>query len=291
MILAPVEYAAPQSLDEAVALLKKNTGARILGGGHSLLTEMKLQRISPPMLVDLRNIQALRGIARRSDGGLRIGAMTTLVEIAEEKDIQERYAALAEAAKSTSDPQIRNCSTLGGNLAYGDPAADLPAALLVFEATLNIFAPRGTRTIRADEFIAQSLKTGLATDEIITSFDLASVAVSTDSAYEKITNRATGGAICGVAVNAMRASDGTLGACRVAVTGATKHAMRLPAVEAALKGKQPTAETLAAADWVGEEQNFISDLASSAEYRAHLTRVLTKRALTRAIARAKVLPS
>jgi carbon-monoxide dehydrogenase medium subunit len=279
MISMLFNYAAPESLDEAVELLREHTGSQILAGGHSLLNGMKQQLTAPSMLVDLRKIQTLRGIEHYSDGSLRIGAMTTFVEIASDKVIQENYTALAEATHSTYDAQVRNWSTIGGNLVQGELGADLPAAILSFDATLNVFSLRRTRTIRADEFIAGI--TTLATDEIITSIDIPAVPKGCRSAYEKFKNRASGYAICGVAINIVQAADGTLSNCRLAVTGVIKHAMRLPEVEAALQGQQSPVDISAAIDLIGAEESFISDIAASAEYRIYLIKVLTERALAR----------
>ena len=279
MISVLFNYAAPESLDEAVELLREHTGSQILAGGHSLLNGMKQQQTAPSMLVDLRKIQALRGIEHYSDGSLHIGAMTTFVEIASDKGIQQNYTALAEAAYSTYDVQVRNWSTIGGNLVQGDLGADLPAAVLSFDASLNVFSLRRTRTIRADEFIAGI--TTLASDEIITSIDIPAAPRGCRSVYEKFKNHASGYAICGVAINGVQAADTTLSNCRLVVTGVSKRAMRLPGVEAALQGQQSEQEMSAAIALVGSEESFISDIAASAEYRIYLIKVLIERALAR----------
>jgi carbon-monoxide dehydrogenase medium subunit len=278
MVQMLFNYAAPESLDEAVELLKEHVGSQILAGGHSLLNAMRLQLTAPSMLVDIRKIQTLHGIKYRSDGGLRIGAMTTFLEIASNKDIQKNCTALAEAAQSMPDAQTRNWSTLGGNLVQGDPGADLPAAVLAFEATLNIFSMAGIRTIQADEFIAG--RSTLTRGEIITSIDIPAISEGCSSAYEKFKNR-DGYAVCGVAINVLQANDGTLSKCCLAVTGVTRHAMRLPGFEAALCGQQLPLEIVAASDLIGAEERFISDGAASDEYRIYLIKVLTERAFAR----------
>ncbi|HEU5375645.1 MAG TPA: xanthine dehydrogenase family protein subunit M [Ktedonobacteraceae bacterium] len=290
MIPAPFNYTAPESLVEARTLLKKHKGARILAGGHSLLAEMKLRHVSSPMLVDLRNIRDLLGIERLANGGLCIGAMTTLVDIARNNDVMESYPALAEAVNRIGDAQVRNRGTIGGNLASGDLGADLPAVILALNATLNIFGPQGTRTMRAEEFVATLYKDGANRDEIIVSVDFPARAAGGGNAFEKFKNRASCYAICGVAASVVRAPDGTLRECCVAVTGSTRQAIRLAEVETALRGKQPTEENMAAIDLIGRKYPFLSDLAASAEYRMHLTRVLTRQALTRAIAHAEQVP-
>ncbi|GCF07962.1 FAD binding domain-containing protein [Dictyobacter arantiisoli] len=283
MIPAPFDYAAPTSLEEAVGLLNEHKGARILAGGHTLLNEMKIHYIdTPSMLVDLRRIPVLRGIKHAEDGTLRIGAMTTFAEIASDQGILKRYMALAEAANSTPDTPVRNWSTIGGNLAASSVGADLHAAILTFEATLNVFGRQGLRTITAHDFISGGFV--LAADEIITSLDFPATAQKSGSAYEKFKNRASGYAVCGVALYAVPASDGTLRECRVAVTGVTNHAIRLPHIETILQGKRPDEELVITPNMISEEQDFIVDLAASAEYRAYLTQVLIGRALKQAIA-------
>jgi aerobic carbon-monoxide dehydrogenase medium subunit len=291
MIPVRFDYIAPDSLQEAVQLLSQNVGASILAGGHSLMPDMKLRRVAPSLLVDLRKLQTLRGIEHReNDGGLRLGAMTTCAEIAASEEVRNNYRALAEAALSIGDPQVRNCSTIGGILAHNDPAADLPAVALALEATINTVGPDGTRAMRADEFIMGSFKTRLAPREIITSVDLPVHVARTGSAYEKFKHPASGYAVCGVAAVVEPGASGTVGKCRVAVTGAASRATRLRAVEATLEGREPTTGNIAAAAGHSsdEELTFVTDLFASAEYRAHLTRVLIERAITRAVERARL---
>jgi carbon-monoxide dehydrogenase medium subunit len=287
MILAPFNYAAPEGLDEALALLQANEGAQLLAGGQSILTEMRQQHIAPSMLVDLRKIQTLRGIERRSDGVLCVGAMMTFVEISEDKNIQKNYTVLVEAAQSTSDAQVRNCRTIGGTMAFNAPGADLPAVILALEATLTLCSPQGTRTVPASEFNATSMLIEHPNDEIITSINFPPVAAGSGSAYEKFKNQANDYALCGIATSVTLTPEGSISKCLIAVTGATRHAMRLSRVETLLHGQQATAAIIAAASQEAERLNCIADIAASAEYRASLSRTLTERSLTRATARAK----
>jgi carbon-monoxide dehydrogenase medium subunit len=285
------DYRAPDSLEEAVTLLSQHAGARILAGGHSLMMQMKLHRTTPSLLIDLRKLDVLRGVSRReTDRVLRIGAMTTCAEIAAAEAVRSTYQALAEAALSVGDPQVRNYSTLGGNLADNDPAGDLPAVALAFEVTINTVGPDGPRAIPAEAWIMGGVQTRLAQHAIITSVDVPIPSAGTGSAYEKFVHPASGYAICGVAAVVGSIVNGTVGQCRVAVTGAANRAARLRAVEAALEGQQPTDGTIAtAAGHVpGEGLSFAGDLFAAAEYRAHLTQVLTERALTRAVERARL---
>lgn len=289
MIPVQFDYIAPDSLQEAVQLLSQNAHASILAGGHSLMPDIKRRRTAPSMLIDLRNLQALRQLERReSDGVLQMGAMTTCADIAASEEVRNNYRALAEAVLSIGDPQVRNCSTIGGNLAYNDPAADLPAVALAFEATINTVGPGGPRAMLADALILGSFQTGLAPGEIITSVDFPAHVAGAGSAYEKFKHPASGYAVCGIAASVEPAANGTVSKCRVAVTGAASRATRLPAVEAVLEGQAPTADRIAAAAGrvAHEELTFVADLYASAEYRAHLTQVLVERAITRAVERA-----
>lgn len=286
-MLAPFIYIAPESLDEAIKLLKENEGARLLAGGQSLLTAMKLHHISPSMLIDLHKIQALHGIKQDSDGILHIGAMTTFVEIAEDKGIQENYAILAEAVNSTSDVQVRNCRTIGGTMALSTSGADLPAVGLALGATLTLTGPQGTLTIPMAEFNAEALQDGHLKDVIITSVNFPSIAVGSGNAYSRFKNRANDSAICGVATSVTLAPDNTLHECRIAVTGSSRYATQLTDAEAVLNGKPATAETVENAAQIAGKLNCISDLAASAEYRTHLTSTLTESALIQAITRAR----
>ena len=282
------DYAAPGNVEEAVALLETHAGARVLAGGHDLLTQMKLRRLAPPFLVDLRKIEDLRGIVP-GDDQIVIGAMTTCAQIAADASLKAAGQALVEAADSIGDAQVRNCATIGGNLAYGDPAADLPAALLVLEATIQVVGPRGPRAIAADRFFLGASTTALEPSEVITSVRFAATPGRVGSAYEKFRNPANGYPIVGVAAKVVRApSGGMLTTCRLAVTGATAHPQRLTIVEGLIAGKAQIPETIAAAcARAGEGLSLTTDIYASGEYRAHLTAVMAERALSRAMERAK----
>lgn len=290
MIPTQFNYAAPNSLDEAVEILRKNQGAKILAGGQILLPEMKLRHVFPSMLVDLRKIQSLRGISyRKTDGCLSIGAMDTYTEIAAHQDIREKYHALAEAANSIGDLQIRNAGTIGGNLAARTPAAELPAVALALEFTINTIGPNGIRAIAADQFFVDSCETVLEQGEIITSVDLPPHTSGTGSAYEKVKNPVNLSSICSVTAKIVRPANGTMSKCCVAVTGATDCPRRLRTVETMLEGRELTADNIAAAALqASEEFAFRKDLHASAEYRAYLTKVFTEKVLTSATERSGI---
>ncbi|MCW5848805.1 MAG: xanthine dehydrogenase family protein subunit M [Anaerolineae bacterium] len=279
-----IQYKAAQSLDEAVTLLATTAGARALAGGHTLLLEPTRSQLGAATLVDLGKIQGLNDIGFTRTGALRIGAMTTIAALADNADIQRDLPALAEAASQVGDPQVRNWATLGGSLADNDPESDLTAVLLALDAQLHLQGPNGTRAVAADQFITGPRQTALTQGELIT--DVRIPIVGGGSAYEKFKHPATLYALCGVAAH-VSLIDGKVGACRVAVTGATEYATRLTGVEAALAGQEPTAEAIAAASEAASGLAFRGDPFGSPEYRAHLTRVLVQRAVTRAVERAR----
>lgn len=284
MIPASFDYAAPSSLEEAITLLQAHPGARILAGGHDLLTQMKLHRLAPPLLIDLREVHGLRGITTLSNPDfLQIGAMTTCTEIALHPEIRTHAAALAEAADSIGDVQVRNASTIGGNLAFGDPAADLPAALLALEASILTQGAHGPRHIPADQFFIGSFRTALESDEVITSVHIPLPKTGQRSAYEKFKNPANGYPVVGVAVSLLRRDDGTIVSCRLGLTGSEAHPQRLYQAEEALKGQKASAAAFAAALSQGVAGlKGRSDLFASGEYRVHLVTILAERALARA---------
>jgi carbon-monoxide dehydrogenase medium subunit len=278
------DYAAPTSLQEAITLLRNNRHAVALAGGLSLLTDIKLGRISPSMLVDLRRIPDLQGIARETSATLTIGAMTPCRDVAGSEEIKHGCGALYDAVEQIGDQQVRNQGTIGGNLLYQNPSADLPAVVLALGATLLITGNGSTRESSVDEFFSTPNDTRLTPGEIVTSLKIDFDPEKTKSAYVKHKHPASGYAVCGVAVRIDLDSNNELQQCRLAVTGATETPQRLQAVESALlQRKKVASESIVAVIAQVEEEplNFISDLYASAEYRAHLLRISIERALTR----------
>lgn len=265
------DYKRVSTVQEAIDTLKDNPDAKILSGGHSLLPAMKLRLAAPDMLVDIGRIDELKQIA--TNGGATIGAGVTYDSFLKD-DAMKQYTALYDAVASVGDVQVRNRGTIGGAAAHADPAADVPAALLVFGATFVAQGPNGQREIAADDFFVDILTTALEPDEVLTQIKLP--AVSGSSAYEKFAHPASGYAVCGVAA----CIDG--GDVKVALTGATYKVTRLTGVEDALKGGAIDAAAIdAAVENVGD-QDWAGDHFASAEYRAHLAKVYAKRALMRA---------
>jgi carbon-monoxide dehydrogenase medium subunit len=275
VIPAEFDYVAPTSLAEALQLLSDNAdNGKLLAGGHSLIPLMKLRLAQPAFLIDLGRIPELRGISQEG-ARLRIGAMTTHAEIASSPVVAQAAPALAQAAREIGDRQVRARGTIGGSLAHSDPAADLPAVMLALDAQMVARSSRGERTVRAEEFFVDLLTTALEADEVLTAV---TVAVSPRSAYAKFPNPASHYAITGVC--AAVEGDGTVSAARIGVTGAAPSAYRATAAEAALAGQALSPQSIAAAaEAAYDGRELLGDIHASAEYRAALIKVMTKRAL------------
>jgi carbon-monoxide dehydrogenase medium subunit len=284
-------YAAPHSLNEAIALLAANPQARVLAGGHTLLVEPNRSRIRDALLVDLRKIPGLRGIERRADGSITIGAMTTLTALAASHAIRTGYPVLADTARTTLDAQTRNRATLGGSLAGWESDADLPAVVLALDAAVAVTGSNGSRTMSVKELFAEGRTPrpgpqalGLRSEEVLTAVILPPAAPRTGTAYEKLLHPATRGAICGVAARVTIGTDGAAQELRVAVTGATDRPSRCEGVEKALGGGPITDAAIeAAAHSAAAPGRLLDDHFASAEYRRHLMRVLTIRSIRRAL--------
>lgn len=284
----PVEfdYQAPATVAEAVSLLQQHEDAKILAGGHSLLPMLKLRLAQPSLLVDIGRIPGLTGITQEGDV-LRLGAMTTQVAIQDSDLVARLCPLLAETAGHVGDPQVRNRGTIGGTLVHGDPAADQTAAFLALGGSVTVVGPNGERSIAADDLFLDMLTTAVEPDEVLTSVQVPVLPARTGTAYEKFANAASGYAIAGVAAVVTLGAGGECSSARVAVTGAGSRATRAVAVENALVGKRlDDAAIAAAAEHAAEGLSLIADLHASEEYRAHLARVLTRRAVARAAARA-----
>jgi len=232
-------------VDEAVKLLKKNPGAKLLAGGHSLIPSMKLRVAQPTALVDIGRIKGLSGIKATSKS-LKIGALTTHNAVATSMDVKEKCAILAEAAVLIADQQIRNRGTIGGSLAQADPAADYPTLIIALDATITVIGSKGERQIAAADFFKDLFTTALAESEIITSVTVPVYGAGTGGAYLKMKHPASGFAVVGVAA-LITVSGGKCTDVRLAVGGATSNPVRVSDAEAALKGKEPNDANIVAA--------------------------------------------
>jgi aerobic carbon-monoxide dehydrogenase medium subunit len=280
MIPPSFEYAAPDSLDEALRLLAEGgEDAKPLAGGHSLIPLMKLRLAAPSLLVDLRRIQGLRGI-ERANGGWRIGAMTRHADL----QVRAELGLTAVAARSIADQQVRNRGTIGGSLAHGDPASDLPAVLLVTDGAVTIRGPGGERQVGGSDFFHDYLTTAVQPGEIVTSVSLPS-AEGWGFGYQKFNRRTEDWAMVGVSALVRKAADGSCEDVRIGLTNMGSTPLRAAAAEEALRGGGLDADAIArAAEQAAEGTEPPADLNASADYKRHLARVLTRRALEQAAA-------
>ena len=284
MIPTSFDYSRATSLDDAIArLAASGGGAKLLAGGHSLIPLMKLRLSEPMALIDIARIPGLAGI-KEKDGKIEIGAATTHHAVATAALLRDKCPALAETAETIGDPQVRNRGTIGGSLAHADPAADYPAILLALDAEIHIKSKGGWRVVKAADFFQGLFTVDLQPEEIIAGVQ---VKPQKAAAYAKLHQRASHFAIVGVAAS-LDVAGGTVSAARVALTGASTHAMRLANVEAALAGKALSDDTIAAAAAVAGDgiDDINADIHASADYRRAMIKVFTRRALEGARARA-----
>lgn len=270
MIPVGFEYARPDTVDGAIALLVEHgDDAKILAGGHSLLPVMKLRLAAPELLIDIGRLPELR--YQRVEGDeLAIGAGSRHRDLEASELVGAQAPLLAAVARTVGDPQVRHRGTLGGSLAHADPASDLPAAVLALGGTVVLRGPHGERRVPVTEFFTGIFETAMEPDELIVEVRVP-CEPGAGWAYEKFTRRANDWAIVGVAVVAGRVGLVNMGATT----------LRASATEAALAGGASIADAAALAD---EGTQPPSDLAGTPEYRRHLVRVLTRRALTTAAA-------
>jgi carbon-monoxide dehydrogenase medium subunit len=282
MIPAQFEYVRPSSLDEAVrALADGGDDAKVIAGGQSLLPLLRLRLAYPDLLVDVGGLDELCGVTDQGDS-LLIGARTTHYHIVHDPMIAEHCGLLAQAAGTVADPAVRHRGTIGGSLAHADPAGDLPAVVLVLEATLVATGPNGRREIPAGEFFADYLTTTLSPGEILTGIRVPKLGKDWGYRYEKFHRTAQAWAIVGVAALARR-SNGQVAEARVGLTNMGPVPVRAAAVEAAAAGADASAAALtAAAAAAADGTNPPADLHGQPDYRSHLARVLTGRALAAA---------
>lgn len=276
------EYVRPSSVEEAVAILAADPDAKVLAGGHSLIPAMKLRLAAPGTIVDIGRIGGLSGVT--SNGSVTIGAMTTYRAIVDDIGFGD-FPIVPAATKQVGDPSVRNRGTIGGSLAHNDPAADLTAVMLALNASVKAQGPNGERDIPVDDLFVGLLTTTLEANEIIISVSIPNDFAGAKQAYQKHPHPASGYAVVGVAV-AVKEKDGKVEAARIAVTGAPEYAKRATSAENALIGKALDTDSIAAAAALAAVDlgELNGDVYASPEYRAHLVRVLTKRALTSAAA-------
>lgn len=287
MIPNNFEYFAPTTIEEALALLDQHgEDCKILSGGQSLVPVLKLRLAAPAAVVDIGRIAELKSI--RVDGGtIHIGANATHAEIAASGDLKEHCPLLAETAAQIGDQQVRNRGTIGGSLTHADPAADWPAAILALDAEIVVRSSRGQRAIKASDFFLDLMTTAVEHDEIVTEIRIAKPAQPQAAVYLKVPQSASGFALVGVAAQ-LKLNNGQCEHVSIGVTGLAPKAYRAKSVEDALRGKvlDETAVNAASAQTDTEADDALEDIHASGDYRRHLARVYTKRAVLAAAAKA-----
>jgi carbon-monoxide dehydrogenase medium subunit len=281
MIPASFDYAVAESVDHALELLRTRDDAKLIAGGHSLLPLMKLRLAAPGTLVDIGRLSDLRGVRDAGDH-LAVGGLTRHHDLNTDPLAREHCPVIAYAAGLVGDPQVRHRGTIGGSLAHGDPASDLPTVCLALDAVIVARGAGGERTIPAGEFFRGFFDTALAEDEIITEVRVPKTGGSGWS-YLKFRQRSLDWATVGVAA-VIGAANGSISGARIALTNMGQTPLRASATEAALAGapRDAVARAVQSAD---EGTDPPSDTWASADFRRHLARVLTGRAVEEALSR------
>jgi len=284
MIPASFEYFAPTSLRQALELLSTyKEDIKLIAGGQSLVPLMKLRLAKPKYLIDLTRISGLNDI-RREGETILIGALATHAQLEHSELLKTHSPLLPQTAKTIGDVQVRNQGTVGGSLAHADPAGDLPAAILAVEAEMKASGPSGERWIKAEDFFVGFLASCLAPDEILTEIKVP-VQRAGKSAYLKAAQRASGFAVVGVAVSLRLANGGICEEIAIGVTGVGDKAYRAARVENMLRGKKLESALIEQAGAeVTRNVDPLEDINGSEEYRTHLARVYTVRAIQAALA-------
>ncbi|WP_405468348.1 FAD binding domain-containing protein [Streptomyces canus] len=277
MIPPSFDYSRPSSVEEAVrALSEGGEDAKVLAGGQSLLPLLRLRLAFPELVVDVGRVPGLTGV-REEGETLVVGALTTHHDVIRDPLVRRHAGLLAAATAGVGDPAVRHRGTLGGSLAHADPAGDLPAVVLALDAELIATGPGGRRAIPAREFFVDYLQTALEPDELLVEIRIPK-ADGWGFHYEKFHRVAQSWAIVGVAA-LVRRDDGHIAEARVGLTNMGSTPLRAPAAEEALTGSADERAVARAAESAAEGTQPSRDLSGSPEYRAHLARVLTRRAV------------
>lgn len=286
MIPASFDYARPKTLSEAVSLLGKNPEAKILAGGHSLIPLMRFRMATPPMLIDINQLEDLAYIKEEGDW-LRIGAMTRESDLEHSEVIQNKYPLLADTTRVVADPLVRNRATVGGNLAHADPANDHPATMLAYGAEVVATGPKGERSIKIADFFEDAFSTALAHDEILTEIRIPKAKPKSGGAYLKLERKVGDYATAAVAVQ-LRLDGRKLASAGIGLTNVGLTPIYAKAAVDSLVGKNLTDEAIAgAAKLAGEAAEPVEDYRGSEEYKRHLVRTFVSRALKIARERAE----
>ncbi|MGB8328730.1 MAG: xanthine dehydrogenase family protein subunit M, partial [Polyangiales bacterium] len=274
-------------LDEALSLLQKHAGeAKVLAGGQSLIPAMRFRLAMPPILVDINRLDDLRYVEERGDH-LAIGAMTREHALEDSPVVRSSYPLLHDTARVIADPLVRNQATVGGNIAHADPANDHPATMLAYNATLIAKGPSGERKIPIDDFFTGLFENAMKVDEILTEIRIPKPAANTGGAYTKLERKVGDYAISAAAVQ-LRLDGSTIAEARIGLTNVSAVPMRAQAAEAELIGKSVSDAVIEAAGRAAARECDPSpDLRGTIDYKRDMTRVMVKRSIHNAIARAK----
>jgi len=288
MIPGSFDYHAPGTLKEAIDLLGKHPDdAKVLSGGQSLLPLLKLRLGSAGHLVDIGKIPGLEYI-KEEGGFLKIGGRTREAAVEHSDLVRKKYPLLADTTEVIADPLVRNLATVGGNLAHGDPANDHPATMLAYGAEVVATGPKGARTIPIDKFFTGLFETALAPDEILTEIRIPTPPPKSGGAYVKLERKVGDFATAAAAAQITLAANGTIEKVGIGLTNAGPTPIKATAAEQSLKGKKPDADAIAAASKLAAQATSPSaDRRGSVEYKKEMARVLTARALAKAVARAQ----
>jgi len=288
MIPPAFEYLRPKTVPEAIALLKQHGDeAKILSGGQSLIPMMKLRLARPGYLIDINRIAGLAYI-KEEGGFLKIGGLTREAELEASPLVRSKYPLLTDTTAVIADPQVRNLATVGGNLAHGDPANDHPATMLALGASVVAIGPSGEREIPVEKFFPGLFTTALQPDEILKEIRIPIPTPSSGGAYLKLERKVGDYATAGVAVQVTLDGSGTCTRAGIGLTNVGFTPIKATKAEASLQGKVlDKAAIQQAAQLAASESQPTDDIRGSADYKRDLVRVLTSRAIERAIARVK----
>lgn len=284
MIPAAFDYHSPQTLEEALAFLQSHRDdAKVLSGGQSLLPLLKLRLGAAGHLVDIGRIPGLEYV-KEEGGVLKIGGRTRESALEHSELIQTKYPLLAQTAAVIADPLVRNLATVGGNLAHGDPANDHPATMLALRAEVVATGPNGTRTIPIDQFFLGLFTTALESDEILTEIRIPVPPARSGGSYVKLERKVGDFATAASAVQLTLGAGGEVTSVGIALTNAGPTPLRATDAEQYLTGKQPSADVIAeAARLASTVASPNADRRGAIEYKRQMARVLTGRAIQRAI--------
>jgi len=280
MIPVAFDYVRPASVDEAVAaLVAGGEDAKVMAGGQSLMPVLRLRLGAPSVVVDCSRIDELRGIREEGDA-IVIGAGATHHAVMNSPLVQQHLGLLAKVTATVADPQIRHRGTFGGAMAHADPAGDQSAAAVALDATFTIAGPGGRRQVGASDFFVDYFTTAVGPDEILVSVSFPKH-TGWGAHYEKLNRTAQAWAIVGAAAT-VRMDGGSIAEARIGLTNMGAGPVKASAVEQALVGASSLADIAAAAEQAAQGTSPTSDIHADAEYREHLARVLTKRAVAKA---------